>query len=102
MPGYTGEATLRHRTRGNYRSWVARADISEATSLTFATAKDGRLEWIDCNDFPEGSYCRECGNAGPDSVVCCPDDYCAIIDKRGLVRGTQFGRATGMHELIRG
>jgi len=98
MPGFTAETSLYPANR-NYRATAAAPAGPVAGTLTLATMKDGKLEWIDCNDFPANNYCRECGNTGPDSAVCCPDDYCVVIDKKphagggswGL-RGTPWGR----------
>jgi len=63
-----------------------------------ATRKDGKVEIIDCNTFPENNFCRECGNTGPDAAVCCPDDYCSIIDKRDPFTGDKdwWRRSVGL------
>jgi hypothetical protein len=90
MPGFTAEATLYTAARG-YRAIATAPDDLRADTLTLATAKNGNLEWIDCNDFPANSYCRECGNTGPDSAICCPDGYCVVIDKTPRAGGTIWG-----------
>ena len=80
VPGFTADRSLPRSGNG----YVAKASFgrrSQTLTVTPATMKNGTLEWIDCNGFPEGSYCRECGATGPGSVVCCPDDYCVVIDK---------------------
>jgi hypothetical protein len=78
IPGFTAEAALYKGTR-NYRTMAVVPAVSGV--LMPATARDGKLEWIDCDDFPNNQVCRECGNTGPGSAVCCPDDYCVVIDK---------------------
>jgi hypothetical protein len=85
MPGFTAEAALYTAGR-NYRTTGGTSTGGTSTApganpLTPATRKNGTLEWIDCNDFPANNWCRECGNTGPDAAVCCPDDYCVVIDK---------------------
>lgn len=86
IPGFTAEATL-YMARRNYRATATAPIVSGVGELTPATRKNGKLEWIDCNGFPENNYCRECGNTGPQSFVCCPDGYCVVIDKTPLTVG---------------
>ncbi|NOT83572.1 MAG: hypothetical protein HOP02_02085 [Methylococcaceae bacterium] len=90
MPGFTAEASL-HTANRNYRAIAATFTALRAGALTLATRKNGKLEWIDCNDFPANNFCRECGNTGPDAAICCPDDYCAVIDKNPLAGGQDWG-----------
>jgi hypothetical protein len=45
-------------------------------------------DWIDCNQFPENITCKECGNTGPGSVVCCPDNNCVVIDRNPRISAT--------------
>ncbi len=80
LPGFTAENSI-YKGSSNYRAMAASHTVSGAGILTPATRKNGTLEWIDCNDFPANNWCRECGNTGPDAAICCPDDYCVIIDK---------------------
>jgi hypothetical protein len=86
IPGFTADAAL-YRTSGTYRTMAATPIVLAEHALTLATAKDGNLEWIDCRDFPSNIICRECGNTGPDSAVCCPDGFCAVIDKTPFTGG---------------
>jgi hypothetical protein len=88
VPGFTAEASLCTANR-NYRAMAATRTVLRVGALTLATKKDGKLEWIDCNDFPANNFCRECGN--PDGLVCCPDDYCVVIDKTHLTGGQNWG-----------
>jgi hypothetical protein len=90
MPGFTAETSL-YRGNRNYCAIAVTATVPEAGTLTPATRKNGKLEWIDCNDFPANNWCRECGNTGPDAAICCPDDYCVIIDKTPLTGGKNRG-----------
>ena len=98
MPGFTAETAL-HAASRKYRAGHAHSTAFRASHLTPATAKDGKLEWIDCRDFPDGLYCRECGNSGPGSVVCCPDDFCAIIHKRAVIGGGAWPMRVGARNL---
>ena len=92
MPGFTAEASLYMANR-NYRAIAVTPTALGEGALTLATRKDGNLEWIDCNDFPANNFCRECGNTGPDAAICCPDDYCVVIDKTPVpvVGGKNWG-----------
>jgi hypothetical protein len=86
IPGFTAETAL-HTGWRNYRAKAASDAGVRVGALTTATRKNGKLEWIDCNGFPENNYCRECGNTGALSITCCPDDYCAVIDKTPIEGG---------------
>lgn len=87
LPGFTAEAAL-HSGRGRgYRAGPAPSPVAGAGTLMAATAKGGKLEWIDCNGFPDNITCQQCGNSGPGSVNCCPDDYCVVIDRAPVVGG---------------
>lgn len=91
-PGFTADRSLPRSSR----SFAGRAGFARSLhgfDVTPATMKDGKLEWIDCNGFPEGSYCKECGATGPGSAVCCPDDYCVVIDKTPSMGGRWPSRA---------
>ena len=103
VPGFTAEAAL-HASSRTYRSLGGAHTTLGAGALTPATAKDGKLEWIDCNDFPANNFCRECGNTGPDAAVCCRDDYCVVIDKTPRVGGRHWGSrfTAGRMSLARG
>lgn len=79
IPGFTAEATLYAAGR-TYRSTAGSATAG-ANALSPARAIAAEPDWIDCNEFPANNWCRECGNTGPDAAVCCPNDYCVVIDK---------------------
>jgi hypothetical protein len=92
IPGFTAESTLSRAGR-RYRAVATTSTILGSNALTPAL-KNTEPTWIDCNDFPNNITCRECGITGPGSVVCCPDDYCAVIDRSRIsetVRGLRAG-----------
>lgn len=102
FPGFTAESTI-HKGRTIYRFSVATPHLGHSSMVAPAAQRSsGDLKWIDCNDFPDNNYCRECGNSGPDAAVCCPDDYCVVIDKRRIVAGWGWGGGIGLGIRTRG
>jgi hypothetical protein len=89
MPGFTAEASLNRASR-NYSGMAAIPTILGIGALTLALDNDPELGYIDCNDFPNNITCRECGNTGPGSVICCPNDYC-IVNNPPEARGRNWG-----------
>ena len=89
IPGFTAETTLYGASR-NYRAMGASPTALRSGALTLALDNDPKLGYIDCKDFPDNITCRECGNTGPDSVICCPNDHC-IVNNPPDARGRNWG-----------
>jgi len=79
LPGFTAEAAVR-RLIAFYRATAA--SKSAAGGLVAALPIGVEPDWLDCNQWPEGDYCIECGSTGPGSLRCCRNDYCVVIDRR--------------------
>lgn len=90
MPGYTAEAALNARRR-TYRASTHFADVPHPGGVAPAVILRPEEDVIDCNDFPNNQTCKECGNSGPGSVVCCPTGKCVIRPKPRLVAGWGWG-----------
>lgn len=89
IPGFTAEATLYGGSR-NYRAVAAVPTVMRSSSLMLALDNDPKLGYVDCKEWPNNLFCRECGATGPDSAICCPNNYC-IINNPPEERGTNFG-----------
>ncbi|HYJ87643.1 MAG TPA: hypothetical protein VEW46_16390 [Pyrinomonadaceae bacterium] len=89
IPGFTAEATLRRSDR-NYNAKAVAHNALRSSTLTLALDDNPKLGYVDCKEFPNGSFCRECGATGPDSAICCPNNYC-IINNPPEERGRNWG-----------
>ena len=88
LPGFTAETVLNDRA-ANYRANAAASVMPNAGHLTLALDNDPKLGYIDCKEYPNNVSCRECGATGPDSAICCPNNYC-IINNPPEERGHKF------------
>ena len=72
VPGFTAEASLA-RTRVHYHAMAAKSDAIRAADLELALYTDPSVPVpdVDCNTFPDGSTCNECGATGPGTLNCC-------------------------------
>jgi len=101
IPGFTAEAAL-NRATTNYRRLAGAANsLPSARALAPALKKNAEPGYIDCKDYPYGSFCKECGATGPDSAVCCPNNYC-IINNPPDERGTKGGGLRATHGTFGG
>jgi hypothetical protein len=88
LPGFTADAVLSDRA-ANYRANAAASVVSKFGQVTLALDNDPKLGYVDCKEWPNNLFCRECGATGPDSAICCPNNYC-IINNPPEERGHKF------------
>ena len=71
-PGFTAEASL-YLTKRSYRAVSAMPDAIGAADLKLALFIDptNPKPDVDCNTFPDGITCNECGATGPGTFDCC-------------------------------
>ena len=76
IPGFTAENAL-NRNNPNYRAAAVNKMTFGLNSLR-PSLKNKELGYVDCKEWPNNLFCRECGATGPDSAICCPNNYCII------------------------
>jgi hypothetical protein len=68
-PGFTAEASLYDTTR-HYRA-TARTAAGADLNLALFIDPTHPVADVDCNTFPDGITCNECGATGPGTFNCC-------------------------------
>jgi len=76
MPGFTAEATL-FAANPIYR--VGAPNTMESNALRLAIRNAPTPIVFDCADWPNSINCKECGNTGSGTFVCCPPGKNCVV-----------------------
>jgi hypothetical protein len=77
LPGFTADASL-YGSR-LYRVFARDANSGGRFIPQLRVGGVGPLNVVDCNDYPEGVYCIECGSIGTGSIRCCRNTQDCLV-----------------------